>query len=700
MNNGRQSRLEQIRQESLDLYYSAKVNEARIQIGDRANGLGITGLGGGGSSASDSTEGPVHNVWVTFTDGAGDYKYTQYTFETDLWSETIDLGINTNDVSYFNFALTSGYGTGFNAEMSNGDIIFMYVDKNGELIWSNNYGTIGDWDIDGEETEGLVSFFAENGSDLEITIFYKDIKQTFTFDNVGPNGTSHNIGNIVVDNKVYHNFGNPQDGNVALWALDVVTGAKTIIYEPISGVETDLDIYYYSKKSATSNLDDSYNLLIVIEYDYNNGDIEGLRMIDYSGNVIHDIAAEAEGLITGGITGDQLTSFNQWGPYYESDDIGNCYFVVRTQASNIALPPTVVYGGYTSGAVYAETLLPNPFYGPFPYSQYDSPIDALVYYNVSSSGAVDVGSMTFGIAGPDDVELTVVRDDGTEYNYTLNSISQIVQSGKFLSFFTVTSDAKLKLCTIDLTTGASTFTLINGDYFDPAYTSNDYFSIYPTLDSGGGYSLYANVFCEDETNAFIFRALPGGSVYTIYNVNTGSSGNLGLYGYTSPVIIADLTDDTAWRINQEDNTTTQITNSLSASFSAGTDYGSWDTTYQTRLVYNYSGENVYIVTADSIVTLDTNHTSDANSTNALHSNTDVLVKHDMLDGSYWFFSFDLQGNLLNTFHLTQPITNNSEWYGSGYFVKEGNAGVIKDNGVSLKSIGTLHEIVINDQWWY
>ena len=208
------------------------------------------------------------------------------------------------------------------------------------------------------------------------------------------------------------------------------------------------------------------------------------------------------------------------------------------------------------------------------------------------------------------------------------------------------------------------------------------------------------MFCEDETEAFIFRALPTGSVYTIYNVNTGSSGNLGLYGYQSPVIIADLTDDTAWRINQEDNTTTQITNSLSASFSAGTDYGSWDTTYQPRLVYNYGGENVYIVTADSIVTLDTNHTSDANSGYALHSNTDVLVKHEMLDGSYWFFSFDLQGNLLNTFHLTQPITSSNEWYGSGYFVKEGNAGVIKDNGVSLKSIGTLDHIVINDQWWY
>lgn len=697
MNNERQSRLEQIRQESLDLYYSAKVNEARIQIGDRANGLGITGLGGGGSSASGSTEGPVHNVWVTFTDGAGDYKYTQYTFETDLWSETIDLGINTNDVSDFDFVQTSGYGTGFSAEMSNGDIIFMYVDKNGELIWSNNYGTI-DYDIDGEETEGLVSFFAGNGSDLEITIFYKDIKQTFTFDNVGPNSTGFNIGNIVVDNKVYHNFGNPQDGNVALWALDVVTGAKTIIYEPVSGAETDLDVHYYSKKSATSNLDDSYNLLIVTEYAYNNGDIEGLRMIDYSGNVIHDIAAEAEGLITGGITGVVLEYFDLWGPYYESGVISDCYFVLRTQASNIAL-----YGGYTGGAVYAEAL-PDQFYGAFPYIQNASPIDklevaALVYYNVSSGGAAEAGSMIFGRTGPDDVELTVVSDNGTAYNYTLNSISEIVQSGKFLSFFTVTSDAKLKLCTIDLTTGASTFTLINGDYFDPAYTTNDYFQIQSTLDSDGGYSLYANVFCEDESKAFIFRALPTGSVYTIYNVNTVDSNNLQLFGYESPVIIADLTDSKALRINQADNTTTQITNNLSASFEAGADYGSWDTTYQTRLVYNSSGENVYIVTADSIVTLDTNHTSDNNSTRALHSNTDVLVIHDMGDGSRWFFSFDLQGNLLNTFHLTQPITSYSEWYGSGYFVKEGNAGVIKDNGVSLKSIGTLYQIVINDRWW-
>jgi hypothetical protein len=50
--------------------------------------------------------------------------------------------------------------------------------------------------------------------------------------------------------------------------------------------------------------------------------------------------------------------------------------------------------------------------------------------------------------------------------------------------------------------------------------------------------------------------------------------------------------------------------------------------------------------------------------------------------------------------LTQPFTTYSTWYASGYFVKEGNIGVIKDNGVSLKSIGTLQEIAINDRWWY
>jgi hypothetical protein len=309
--------------------------------------------------------------------------------------------------------------------------------------------------------------------------------------------------------------------------------------------------------------------------------------------------------------------------------------------------------------------------------------------------------MNFAIAGPDNVDLTVVRENGTEYNYTLNSISPIAQDGKFLSFFTVTSDAKLKLCTIDLTSGASTFTLVNGDYFDPAYTTNDYFDIQPTLDSDGGYSLYARVICDAETKASIFRALPTGSVYTIYNVDTGSDyNNLQLNGYDSPVIIADLTDSKALRINQADNTTTQITNSLSAGFNWGNGYSSWDTTFRPNYVYNYSGENVYIVTADSIVTLETNHTSDADDANVISSNTNALVKHGMIDGSEWFFSFDLQGTLINTFHLTQPFTTYSTWYASGYFVKEGNIGVIKDNGVSLKSIGTLQEIAINDRWWY
>ena len=207
--------------------------------------------------------------------------------------------------------------------------------------------------------------------------------------------------------------------------------------------------------------------------------------------------------------------------------------------------------------------------------------------------------------------------------------------------------------------------------------------------------------CDAETKASIFRALPTGSVYTIYNVDTGSDyNNLQLNGYNSPVIIADLTDSKALRINQADNTTTQITNSLSAGFNWGNGYSSWDTTFRPNYVYNYSGENVYIVTADSIVTLETNHTSDADDANVISSNTNALVKHGMIDGSEWFFSFDLQGTLINTFHLTQPFTTYSTWYASGYFVKEGNIGVIKDNGVSLKSIGTLQEIAINDRWWY
>ena len=696
MNNERQSRLEQIRQESLDLYYSAKVNEARIQIGDRANGLGITGLGGGGSSAPGSTEGPVHNIWVTFTDEAGNFKYTQYTFETDTWSEDTDLGINESNVEYSNNWITSGYGTVFHFETDDGDDIYMYVDSNGQLTWSENYGGLYDQDVDTENELGLISLFLRKSeSEMEVITFYKDLKQSFTFDNVGPGGTNSSITDRVVNNKVLYRFGASNDDNVVLFALDVITGARTPIYVPAAG--NYIDWYTYSKRSATSNINTSYDLMVVIEYDVNTGHVSEVKMIDYSGNVIHDIADQALALGTD-IRTASLAYFNEWGTFYElSSSINNCFFVLRTNDE----PSKVVYGGYTNGAVYAETL-PSPFNGQFPYYGWNgNECDALVYFYTEDPGLpIDVSDgMYFGPTDPNGIELTIVNESGTEYNYTLNSISYIVQNGDFLNFFTVTDNSRLNLCTINIATGASTFTLVSSDEYDAnGLSSNDGFQFNTVFEPSGAQNLYLDAYCDDENDSYIYRADANDNINEIYSVG-GNNVSLSNYGNIVLIeIIFDYANQKILRINQSDNTTTEILSDVDINnWNSTTNKSSWDTTYEPAFFYRGDSEIVYVVTENSIVTLDTNHLSTNNNVDVFNSNTNIVVRHGMSDGSRWFFFFDLQGNLL-TSHTT-PDIGYDIWYGSVLYNMGNAAFVIKDELTTLKVTGTPYDLRYNDNWY-
>ena len=698
MNNERRSKLEQIRPESLDLYYSSKANEARIQIGDRANGLGITGLGGGGSSApSGPTGNPVHNVWVTFTDEAGNYKYTQYTFETDTWSETIDLGINESDLEYSDNWITSGYGTVFLFEMDNGDDIFKYVDSNGQLTWSENYGNLYSWDVDEENVVGLVSIFAErSSSEIEIITFYKDFKQSFIFDNVGPNSTSSSINDTVVNNKVLYRFGNSNDDNIALYTLDVVTGDKTPIYVPTPGNSIDLDTY--DKRSATSNISEDYDLIVVTEYSSNTGNIAELKMIDFSGNVIHDIADQALALGTN-IRTSQLGSKNLWGTFYElSSNINNCFLILKTNDN----PNKVIYGGYTYGVVHIDTL-PDPFNGAFPYYGWnENSCDALVYFYTPDPGSpVNIDDMYFGPTDTNGIELRVVSESGVANQYTLNSISPIVQNGNILNFFTVTDNDRLNLCTINTGIDDSTFTAVSNNIYEAnGNISNDVFQLNTVFEPSGAQSLYMNADCSDDDTSFIYRADSNGDITEIYSVG-GSELQLSQYGNTEPIeIIFDYELQKILRINQSDNTTTEILNDVDINnWNSTTNKNSWDTTYEPVFFYRGNSEIAYAVTENSIVTLDANHVSDSGEVYVYSTNTNIVVIHGTEGGTRLFFFFSLSGTLLNTYTLMNVWSTYDNWYGSLSYLTGNEAYVVKDQSVTLKVTGTPYNLRFNDNWY-
>lgn len=215
--------LEKLRQESLAAWYASNkgINEARTINSNSAAGLGINGVGGGGSSVALGE--PVHNLWVLYYDNSNNWFYTQFSDESETWSEDVPLGINGE--WNINWGMTTGYGTGFQFDNGSSTVIHIYFSKAGELIWKQEYTNANDWDVDSEGAVGLVSFYIDNGGQFEITTFYKDVKQTFTFDNYDGN-TSFSMDGNVYDNKTLYTFGDGLDNNVVLYALDLATGEK------------------------------------------------------------------------------------------------------------------------------------------------------------------------------------------------------------------------------------------------------------------------------------------------------------------------------------------------------------------------------------------------------------------------------------------------------------------------------------------
>lgn len=456
--NSRQEILERQRQESLAAWYASNkgINEARTINSNNAAGLGINGVGGGGSSVTSTA---VHNLWVLYYDNSNDWFYTQFSDEKQEWSEDVPLGINGEwNVEW---GMTTGYGTGF--EFNNGSNIVkhLYFSKDGELIWKQEYNNANDWDIDSENAIGLVSFYVDlPGQLFEITTFYKDVKQTFTFDNYQGN-TSFSMNGRLYDNKALYTFGDSGDDNVVLYALDLETGEKTALYTAGAGRYINYNTWS-APTSPDNHIYSSLNAILVFCRDGNTGETPDIKIIDFNGNVIQDIAAQAQALGTP-VEGAELYDWGAFGRCETTKDLADAVLWIKLYDG------PYLYGGCTNGLVWSGTVDDGGGIGFLSYNQYQQ--NNFIAFSTAGewSNIVDIYYYDTNTSG-DEFNCLTVSQSGVVSNTPIFSWSgNILQIGDTLNFWSLVSDDNLKplsLTTINVETGEWELTTVGAEIWD------------------------------------------------------------------------------------------------------------------------------------------------------------------------------------------------------------------------------------------
>lgn len=671
----RNQKLEQIRQESIKAWHEARLNEAKeIGISKNAQGLGITGLGAGGSSVNNSYTDPVDFIWVLYVEDDDDYWYTQFNLETKTWTDSISFGVDSN--IYLDYAYrTNGYGTGFAFENDDdgNDTYLCYVDSKGKLAWNSGPVEWDNYDVDGDNTIGLVEFFTVLNGAFEIKTFYRDIENTFTFDNYQGN-TSFNLPNEVYGTKILYLFGNVSDNNLALYALDLLDGTKTLLYEPEPGNWIEYNTYSY-QDTTYQNISNNLPKMIVLSGDDSNGDLKEIKVIDHDGNVFHDIASQflQQGFDVSDINYFSASS-NIFGKYEQTVSSDDTFMSIKTDNG---VTETVIYFGCKDGALYYNAALPYPTYY---FSVFNG--NNLVLITPPEGGAADRGNM---IVGLDDglLDIVTVRPDGGTRSIALPSITAaMAMDGDDIVAFTV-GEGQLVLFTWDVETGDTVFEPVApGEQYsspDDIFYVNNYYTL-------GNLETFMSADSDDSGDwTLVYRNSLTGSPFELLQ----SGDPINIYGSTgAPTLV--YTDNNTYRVNQQTNDLTLIMSNANVITNGGSVGSTWKTNSPGWVITD-TAETVepvvyFVSTSDIIVIEPGEQVSYAawtvNGINIQLQNGDV--------------KFYTSGG-----EIKSEITGIPEFtaYSDIIFWEDGSQAYVFADETYVASLGNIQRLSPNDYWW-
>jgi hypothetical protein len=676
--------LESVRRQSIQVWSDVKrralheaVKNTPVTPPAVAAGLGTTGLGGGGGTGGGGslyTE-PVDLIYALFRDTVEDvpsYHYSQFSLETNEWTVPISFDISPN--IYDDYAHpTNGYGIGFEFQNDDGgdDTILSYVNSKGELAWTSGSVVFNDYDVDPETAVGLVSFFMENDGAFEIKTFYRDIEQTFTFDNYEGN-TSFNLDDNLYGTKSIYRFGNLNDGNLELYALDVLTGEKTLLYTPQPGCTVD---YYQATypNSTYVNMDDSVDKIIVISANDDTGATQEIKVIDYSGNVLQDIGSQFlnEGFDISNI--NYFSSNSQYFGKYEttgsSDDV---YMYIKYLEGGVT---QLVYFGIKEGAIWYQDDLPSTTYVYSPFNG-----NNLLVVTQPENDIAIISNMIYGIGSPLDV--TSISPSGVQWTIAISTFAENMSMlGSNIFTFSI-GEGTLQLLTWNTSNNDLSFESVAvGESF---ISESDVFYANALFVSGNLVN-FIQAFSDDSGNwTFVYRNSLTGVATDL--LTTGNFPNY--YESTGlPLLVEDNGD--LYRVNQTTNDLTLVSSNVNTVL-----YGNstWKTNSIAYCVGNDASGDVFFIKNDSITAITL--PSGASLSSGFMGSRILII-----DNSDDVYVYTNEGSFIEQITTDPDYTEYSDFafWRSGESNETAN---VYTNSLYSQNLGTfIYRINPNDEWW-
>ena len=438
MDSNRKLTLEDIRRQSLEKWTEAQrraLNEAtkNTPVNDRT--AAGTGTGSGGSF-SNNVPGIAAQIFFNLSDVVNPFEYIHYNTTTGAWSDVLLFpeDITTSDTleEYF---LTNGYGTSFwYIKDTTNENRVVHVSTDAKILWDSGWLTgVTSFDVDGEEALGLVTHFICYGTTkFELVTIYRDIVNTFTFDNPSA-GTSNSFTDLLYGTKGLYEL-TTSDNSEVLYSIDVLTGAKIELASCPDGLTLSWDNYDGATAAAGAIGYSTPVALNCIWYYIRNDSNDQLveaKLVDYDGNVLVDIIAQAadQGV---DLTTKIISDVFDFGSGRITGNANNCRFLLDFDDNYILLasPGEGVYfvdenpkppgsfnyfpGDTVTGDVLVMTIEPETYSSNGP-----------LYYNTGVTGD-DPGFCLIGPSGTPQIET---------FSAAINLLSPYTDSNNTVTFW-------------------------------------------------------------------------------------------------------------------------------------------------------------------------------------------------------------------------------------------------------------------------
>lgn len=214
------------------------------------------------------------------------------------------------------------------------------------------------------------------------------------------------------------------------------------------------------------------NAVLVFCREESDDDIADIKIIDFNGNVIQDIAAQAQALGTP-VEGVAVYDWNTYGRYETTRDLADAVFWIKLDGG------PYLYGGCTNGLVWSGTYEGAINFNS--YNQYEQN-NFIAFSAVGDYGVIgDFFYYDTNTTG-DEFDCLTVSQSGVVSNTPIFSWSgNILQVGDTINFWSLVSDDNLKplsLTTINVETGEWELTIVGGEIWDTDTLSSSQQMIY------------------------------------------------------------------------------------------------------------------------------------------------------------------------------------------------------------------------------